>query len=297
MQLLPLGLSALLAMLACSSFAVQTRAEEILPGVWRIRLGSPEKLTPLKYRTAPPRRAGFAGLPTVDKAPYSTDQIHFRETARGCVVELPAEKGEAFYGLGLSTNTFELSGRKAWVVPSDHPEEPTNESHAPEPFYVSSHGYGVYLDTARYAAFSFADTATQFGASGVVADIPAAHGVDLYLFAGPTALQAVQRYNLFSGGGAVPPLWGLGIAYRGKGDSTADDILKLSKSFRDSNIPCDIFGVEPGWQTQTYSSSFLWNLKKFPDPRGLIDKMHTMDFRMSFWEHPFTHPTSPIHEA
>ena len=27
-------------------------------------------------------------------------------------------------------------------------------------------------------------------------------------------LEAVQRYNLFSGGGAVPPLWGLGLKFR-----------------------------------------------------------------------------------
>jgi alpha-D-xyloside xylohydrolase len=278
--------------------AAQKRAEEILPGVWRIRLGSPERFTPVKYRSAEPRRQGFGLLSPETKPPISADEIRFRETARGCEVELPAEKGEAFYGLGLSTNTFQLSGRKAWVVPSDHPEEATNESHAPEPFYVSSRGYGVYLDTARYAALSFGDFATKTGRkSGVLADVPAAHGVDVYIFAGPTALQAVQRYNLFSGGGPVPPLWGLGIAYRGKGDSSSDDILALAKSFRAGDIPCDIFGVEPGWQTQTYSSSFLWNLKKFPDPAGFIEQMHALGFKMSFWEHPFTHPSSPIHEA
>ena len=71
----------------------------------------------------------------------------------------------------------------------------------------------------------------------------------------------------------MPPLWGLGIAYRGKGDSTANDILKLAKAFRDDDIPCDIFGVEPGWQTQTYSSSFVWNMQRFPNPDEFIAKM------------------------
>ena len=284
--------------LVCTAAHANSNAEEVLPGVWRIRLGSPESLTPLKYRSAPAKKEGFASLTRDSKIPFDLNSVQFHRTERGCSIELPRDRSEKFYGLGLSTKTFELSGRKAFVVPSDHPEETTNESHAPEPFYVSSKGYGVYFDTARYAAVSFGDFATKTGArAGVLADIPAAHGVDMYIFAGPTALQAVQRYNLFSGGGPVPPLWGLGIAYRGKGDSTAADILALSKSFRDSNMPCDIFGVEPGWQTQTYSCSFLWNLNKFPDPVGFIKQMHAMDYRMSFWEHPFTHPTSPIHEA
>ena len=45
-------------------------------------------------------------------------------------------------------------------------------------------------------------------------DVPAARGVDVYVFAGPTMRLAIQRYNLFAGGGFVPPLWGLGVKYR-----------------------------------------------------------------------------------
>ncbi|HEY3783083.1 MAG TPA: TIM-barrel domain-containing protein [Fimbriimonadaceae bacterium] len=271
--------------------------EPILPGVWKIRLGSPEKLTPLKYRTKSPAKDGFSSLPSVPQFPLQPDEIGFETTPRGCVVSLPFSKSERFYGLGMSTNTFELAGRKAWVVPSDHPEETTNESHGPEPFFVSSHGYGVYFDTARYAAVSFGNSYLKGGEMNVEAEIPTAHGVDVYVFAGPSMREAVQRYNLFSGGGPLPPLWGLGIAYRGKGDFSAADILQLSKSFRDTDMPCDIFGVEPGWQTQTYSSTFVWNTAKFPDPGDFIAQMHAMDFRISMWEHPFTHPTSPIHEA
>ena len=43
--------------------------------------------------------------------------------------------------------------------------------------------------------------------------VPAA-GVDVFVFAGPTPLDAVRRYNLFGGGGALPPKWGLGFMTR-----------------------------------------------------------------------------------
>ena len=274
-------------------------AQEILPGIWKLRLGTPEKFTPLKYRSAPADKFGLAKLPLVTDIPINLNQLEFQKSTRGCEVILPLSQSEKIYGLGLNTSDFELSGRRAWVVPSDHPEDETNESHAPEPFYISSTGYGVYVDTARYATFSIGIASKKNAPSErkILAEIPNAKGVDLYVFAGPTALEAVQRYNLFAGGGAVPPLWGLGIAFRGKGSSSADDVLKLAKSFRDDDIPCNIFGIEPGWQTQTYSCSFLWNKTRFPDPDGFIDQMHAMDYRMSFWEHPFTHPTSPIYSA
>lgn len=286
--------SAALLVVTAMSNAAAPAGHEVMPGVFHFRVGEPERLTPKHFRSAAPNLVALSSLPKVGASPVG---VTFRQSPRGCIVDVPAAKDEKFYGLGLSTSTFELSGRKAWVIPSDHPEETTNESHAPTPFYVSSKGYGVYVDTARYACFSFANVAPQQGKRSVTIDVPGTRGVDVYVFAGPTALDAIRRYNLFSGGGPVPPLWGLGIAYRGKGDSSASDVLALAKEFRSTDVPCDIFGIEPGWQTQTYSCSFLWNRSKYPDPDAFIRDMHAMDFRMSFWEHPFTHPTSPIHDA
>ena len=37
---------------------------------------------------------------------------------------------------------------------------------------------------------------------------------ELLLFVGPTPLQAVRRFNLFCGGGCLPPRWGLGFWHR-----------------------------------------------------------------------------------
>jgi len=131
----------------------------------------------------------------------------------------------------------------------------------------------------------------------MVVDVPAARGVDVYIFAGPTMLDAVQRYNLFSGGGALPPLWGLGVHYRGFASYGATDSLALAALFRADKIPCDVWGVEPGWQTKTYSSSFVWNTNQFPDPDAFLRQMRGMGYRMNFWEHAFTHPSSPMHDA
>jgi len=109
-------------------------------------------------------------------------------------------------------------------------------------------------------------------------------------------LDAVQRYNLFSGGGALPPLWGLGVHYRGFASYGAADSLALAARFRTDHIPCDVWGVEPGWQSKSYSCSFVWS-QKFPDPAGFIGSMHEMGYRLNFWEHAFTHGSSPIYET
>ncbi|HEY1790253.1 MAG TPA: hypothetical protein VGJ73_19060, partial [Verrucomicrobiae bacterium] len=245
------------------------KAELIAPGIWRIRLGEPEKFTPTFFRTAPIARENLEALPAVDQMPLDVEKISFEVSSRGCAVRLPMTTDEGIYGFGLNTKLFDMTqtetghaGRRVMLKPTDHPENDLGESHAPVPFYVSSRGYGVFVDTARFASFYTGDVApvkTAKAAGNSIAktstadlyrpqeqqnktmlvDIPAAKGVDIYIFAGPAMLEAVERYNLFSGGGCVPPLWGLGVQYRGDGQFGADESLKLAAQIRSEHIPCD----------------------------------------------------------
>lgn len=269
--------------------------------------------------------AALETMPYKKAMPVDQSKISFRRSDRGCSVLLPMKSGESIYGLGLSTKLFDLtqgkngqSGRHVFLKPTDAPENELGESHAPAPFYVSSKGYGVFIDTARFASFYTGDdspardaietddggvktsTADLYrarprGVKTMLVDVPVAKGLDIYLFAGPTMLDAVKRYNLFSGGGVVPPLWGLGVQYRGYAKLGADETLALATRLRADHFPCDVWGIEPGWQSKVYSCSFVWNSNNFPDPDGFLQKMRGLNYHMNFWEHAFTHPFSPIY--
>ena len=127
--------------------------EKVGPGVWRVRFGEPEAGVPTAYRAAAVAMEGLKGMGEMDGAPFALGDLGFKTGVRGCSVTLPRREGERFYGLGLNTKLFEMTNKRAFIVPSDHPEQATNESHAPVPFYVSTGGYGVYVDTARFASF------------------------------------------------------------------------------------------------------------------------------------------------
>jgi len=119
-------------------------------------------------------------------------------------------------------------------------------------------------------------------------------GIELYVFAGPDMMNVIQRYNLFSGGGGLPPMWGLGFKYRTKATFTDTQAEGIAQYFRNNHIPCDMFGLEPGWQTAAYSCSFKWNNKNFPASDSFIQRMNRNGFKLNLWEHAYTHPTSPI---
>jgi alpha-D-xyloside xylohydrolase len=303
------------------------KAELVAPGIWKIRLGKPEEFTPSYFHTAAKDKEHLKTLPMVGGMPLDAVKISFQVSSHGCAVRLPMAADKSIYGFGLNTELFDMTrtatghtGRRVFLKPTDHPENDLGESHAPVPFYVSSRGYGVFVDTARFASFytgNIAPVEAAMETGNIIAktstadlyrpqeqknktmlvEIPAAKGVDVYIFAGPAILDAVRRFNLFSGGGCVPPLWGLGVQYRGDGQFDADESLKVAAQLRADHIPCDVWGVEPSWQTKTYSCSFVWNTNKFNDPDDFIRKMHQQDFRLNFWEHAFTHPSSPMYSA
>jgi alpha-D-xyloside xylohydrolase len=252
---------------------------------------------------------------------FGEERIGFRASDRGCVVELPLEEGEHLFGFGLQMRTIDATGKRLWMRVSDRPDTELGDSHAPVPFYVSTRGYGVLIDTARYATFylgglgrlddrgAVSEPADRAGATStdelyasrgpagrrVVVDVPTAQGVDVYLFAGPSLIEAVRRYNLFSGGGCLPPIWGLAMAYRGLNVFGAKETLKVARYLREHDIPCDCWGLEPGWQTRSYSCSFVWHPERFPDPDAFLAEMSQMGYRVNLWEHAFTHPESPLY--
>lgn len=293
----------------------QLEWSQVFPGVWRARFGTPEKITPVSTRLVPPRTDALARLPRVDVPPLPA--IHGERTGRGCLVQLPLRPDEHFFGLGLQFLSLDQRGKKKVGRVNADPKVDTGDSHAPVPFYVTTDGIGVLIDTARYANFYFgnarpkpahpAASATnanpdpnythnlQGDANGqVTVEVPNAAGVDVYLFAGPRMIDAVRRYNIFSGGGVIPPDWGLGFWYRMDARATQQTALGFAQEFRDRKIPCDVLGLEPGWQTHAYSCTFAWDKSRFPDPQGFVRSTGAMNYKVNLWEHAYTHPASPL---
>ncbi|UUZ84680.1 hypothetical protein LJK88_14135 [Paenibacillus sp. P26] len=203
--------------------------ERIANGIWKISRGTPENHTPVKLRESSIKLSELDRLACAGTAPFTVQEIVIKPTARGMQIELPLKAYEYIYGFGLQLHRTDHTGRKKVIRVNSDPVADTGDSHAPVPFYVSTAGYGVYVDTLRYATF-YCGTNLSKGASeykkhenkalgtseielygyqategdrSVVVDIPAAQGIELYLFEGPDMVKAVQRYNLFSGGG--PP--------------------------------------------------------------------------------------------
>lgn len=278
-------------------------ARQAMNGVFKYSFGEPESVTPVKLfwesakaRVVPEREEGTCEYaPPIDPA-----KMEFRATPRGAQLILPLEPDEEIFGLGLQLKSVRQRGKKKTMRVNSDPSADLGDSHAPVPFFISSRGYGVLVDTARYATFYFGTHVKREGGAGAgqhtLIEVPLARGIEIYVFAGPDIAGVVKRYNMFCGGGALPPMWGLGIWYRTWIHATREMVERQVEGIRADRMPVDVLGLEPGWQTHAYSCTYVWNEEKFPDPDGFVKKLAEMGFRTNLWTHLFVHPDSPLYK-
>ena len=302
----------------------QVFVETIAPGVIKMSMGEPDLFSPYQYCPEKARTEDMKELSGTE-LPFDLKTVRIVKNSRGIQISLPLTKDEQLYGFGMQIGSFGQRGLKKRPIVNDAPVFVNNipvanigYTHAPQPFYVSTEGYGVLINTSRFVSFLCGTNEEKEDDPGsdekkdklkfttnqlykntpqetwnMWVDIPNAEGVEIIFFQGENIKECVQRYNLFSGGGAMPPLWGLGIKYRVKGDYTQDKVMKMASYFRDNNIPCDVLGLEPGWHTRAYSCSYVWS-EKFPKPQELIDNLNKKNFKLNLWEHAYVNPAAPF---
>ena len=294
--------------------AQETRWHSAGPGVWLLKVGQEQSITLLGAAGVEPDLEALAKLPEPD-FPLDTALIRAEVIDGKTYLRFPLQRKEEIYGLGLNFQTHNQRGR-ILNLHVDHYARPDNgRTHAPVPFYVSSNGYGVLIDVARYMTV-YVGTAIRSDAedppelldrntdkdwkaqpySDAVEILVPTDGAHVYVFGGPTMLKAVQRYNLFNGGGVLPPKWGLGFTQRVPTLYSDRDILEEVKSFEKHRFPLDFIGVEPGWHSMAYPCTFEWDNSRFPDPEGFIQSLRDRGVRANLWLNPYVSPAGTLYE-
>jgi alpha-glucosidase (family GH31 glycosyl hydrolase) len=288
--------------------------QEVAPGVWKGVAGKPEAYDLLKAAGATPNTAGLA---KIGKAEFPLPQGGISALVRDgkTYLRFPLQKKEQLYGFGLNFQTVHQRGKILELHVDHYGGKDNGRTHAPTPFYVSSDGYGVFVNSARYikvwAGTGVRKDSENFPTpkdrntdktwssrpySDAVEMLVPAEGVEIYVFAGPRPLDAVKRYNLFNGGGYLPPRWGLGFTQRVMGKSTAADVEKEVNAFAEKGYPLDFVGLEPGWQSKAYPGSFTWDRNRFPDPAKFTRQMLDRGIRLNLWINPYVSPEAPFYK-
>lgn len=287
---------------------------KVAPGVWKATVGHPQAIDLVKAANMQPRIDALERLGNMDfPLPEADCLAEMRD--RKIYLRFPLQEAEQIFGLGLHFKTVNQRGRIVNLHVDHYNDRDDGRTHAPVPFYVSSNGYGVLINSARYITV-YAGTAVRKDSehpprvydrntdkdweaqpySDEIDVLIPASGTEIYVFAGKNSMEVVQRYNLFNGGGALPPKWGLGFTQRVPALFTANDVRNEVEAFKRHRFPLDFVGLEPGWQSKSYPCTFEWDSSRFPDPAAFIREMAARGIRLNLWLNPYLSPASSLYK-
>lgn len=299
--------------LCANSVWSQIKWNEVAPGVWKGIIGTPESLSLLSAAECQPKLDGLNRLPKMEWPDFLNEFAGNLQDGK-TVIRVPLIRGEQLYGLGLNFKTIHQRGRILNLRMDHYGGRDNGRTHAPVPFYVSSEGYGVLINSSRYIQV-YAGVGSRVDSkdapvakdrnsekgwtaapySDAVSILVPALGAEIYYFCGPTQLDVIRRYNLFCGGGVLPPRWGLGFTYRTHTKYSAEQVCQEVEDFEKNGFPLDFVGLEPGWQSKAYPCSFEWDNQRFPKPDDFVMDLQEKRVRVNLWTNPYVSPSSAIY--
>ncbi|WP_162416982.1 glycoside hydrolase family 31 protein [Cyclobacterium roseum] len=303
-----------LFLLVLPSFSQDIRWEAVAPGVWKGTTGTPEAYDLWSAAEPSPNMASLEKLGEAE-FPLSKGEIIGRQQDGNTYLKFPLQREEQLFGFGLNFKTIHQRGRILRLHVDHYGGEDNGRTHAPVPFYVSDQGYGIFINSARYLDV-YAGSASRLDSKdpaeardrntdpnwtaspysdGVEVLVPA-EGVTFYIFAGPSPLEAIQRFNLLNGGGPMPPRWGLGFTQRVHRLYNQEEVIREVDEFEQKGFPLDFVGLEPGWQSKSYPNTFAWDPVRFPDPELLTETLNEKGVNLNLWMNPYVSPEATFYD-
>ena len=198
------------------------------------------------------------------------------------------------YGLGERFDSLNQKGRRVVCEVYEKFCFQGGSSYCPAPFFWTDSGFGLYADTCETTAFDFRE-------GEIVCELPG--GCGLTLFSGTPERMIAEYMSLF-GPPVLPPDWVFGPwISANRWDSQADVENAVAEAER-LGFPVSVVVIEAWsdeatfyiWRGAKYTAKpdggplgladFDFSESPWPDPAGMIERLHAKGIRVLLWQAP-----------
>ena len=204
--------------------------------------------------------------------------------------QLTLAVGETVYGLGERFTPWVKNGQ---VVENTNRDGGTacEQAYKSVPFYLTNRGYGVLVNEAGPVSFEVASektTRVQFSREG--------ESLDYVVLAGPTPKDVVTRLTALTGRAPLPPAWSFGLWLTTSFTTNYDEATTTSfiDEMKRRELPLSVFHFDCFWMREFQWCDFEWDRRQFPDPEGMLARLHERGLKISLWINPYIAQKSPL---
>ncbi|MCR4840333.1 MAG: alpha-xylosidase [Lachnospiraceae bacterium] len=186
---------------------------------------------------------------------------------------------EHLYGMGERFSPFVKNGQSVSIWNEDGGTS-TEQSYKNIPFYISDKGYGVLVNHPEKVEFEVGSeilTKCGFSVKG--------ERIDYFIFNGPTMKDVLKRYTDISGKPSLPAPWTFGLWLSTSFTTNYDEetVTKFVDGMFERDIPLQVFHFDCFWMKDFAWCDFEWDKRVFPDPVGMIKRLHDKGLKLCCW--------------
>ena len=216
-----------------------------------------------------------------------SNKLHFRQLSPG-VVEITSvaytvgywrfrvRDTANYYGLGERFNALNHSHTIIRNSSADNGHAKGSSTYKAMPFYMSTTGYGLWVDTTADATFDMNASSEP----DIVVDV-AAEKLRIVLFTGPEFPKILDHFTALAGRSMLPPYWAFapwtGRDYHQSDAQVKEDVDKN----RELGLPASVILIDSPWTTAY--NSYKFNPKQFDDAPAMVKYIHNNGYKLVLW--------------
>ncbi|KQR39085.1 alpha-xylosidase [Microbacterium sp. Leaf159] len=198
--------------------------------------------------------------------------------------------GELVYGLGERFGPLVKNGQSVDIWNADGGTS-SEQAYKSIPFHLSNRGFGVLVNDPGHVSYEIGSESVervQFSVAGEV--------LEYFVIAGPTPKDVLGRYTALTGRPPVVPAWsyGLWLSTSFTTDYDEQTVTSFIDEMAARELPVSVFHFDCFWMREFQWCDFEWDPRVFPDPEGMLSRLHDKDLRVCVWINPYIAQRSPL---
>ncbi len=198
--------------------------------------------------------------------------------------------GECVYGLGERFGPLVKNGQSVEMWHADGGTS-SEQAYKNVPFYLTNRGYGVFVDHPGAVSFEIGSEAVaraQFSVAG--------QRLRYFVIHGPTPADILRKYTALTGRPALPPAWSFGLWLSTSFSTPYDEptVTGFIDEMARRELPLSVFHFDCFWMREFQWCDFVWDPDTFPDPAGMLARLHERGLHTCVWINPYVAQRSSL---
>ncbi|MGN0630133.1 MAG: alpha-xylosidase [Ruminococcus sp.] len=206
--------------------------------------------------------------------------------------QLTLDTGECIYGFGEKFTPFVKNGQTVEMWNADGGTS-SEQSYKCVPFYISSKGYGVFVNSTGNVSFEVgSDTVNK-----VSFTLPGEE-LEYFLIGGENLREVLKNYTALTGRPSLPPAktFGLWLSTSFLTNYNEETVMSFIDGMAERNIPLQMFHFDCFWMREFHWTDFEWDKRQFPEPKAMLERLSKRGIGLCCWINPYIAKRSSLFE-